>query len=306
MTVMSGDLPEVSQARPFGRILTAMVTPMHPDGSLDVDGAARLAGHLVDQGSDGIVVSGTTGESPTTSDQEKDRLLRAVLEAVGDRALVIAGVGTNDTAHSRELAVAAQRAGAHGLLLVTPYYSKPPQAGLRAHFGAVADATELPVMLYDIPGRTGVPISTDSLLSLAEHPRIVAVKDAKGDLEASASVMSRTDLAYYSGDDSMTLPLLSVGAVGVVSVCSHLVGNRIAALVSAYESGDVVGALTMHRELLPVFIGIFRTQGVILTKAALRLQGLPAGPVRPPLADATSDEVRRLKADLSEGGIRIP
>ena len=303
MATMSGESLDVSQARPFGRILTAMVTPMRPDGSLDAAGAARLASHLVDSGSDGVVVSGTTGESPTTTDAEKDQLLRVVLDAVGDRALVVAGVGTNDTAHSVELAMSAQRAGAHGLLLVTPYYNKPPQAGVRAHFRSVADASDLPVMLYDIPGRTGVAISSESLVSLAEHPRIVAVKDAKGNLEASAWVMSRTDLAYYSGDDSMTLPLLAVGGVGVVSVCAHLVGERIAAMVSAYESGDVVAASGLHRDLLPVFIGIFRTQGVILTKAALTLQGLPAGPVRPPLVGATEAEVRQLREDLSAGGV---
>ncbi|HMA46425.1 MAG TPA: 4-hydroxy-tetrahydrodipicolinate synthase, partial [Frankiaceae bacterium] len=195
---------------PFGRVLTAMVTPFTAEGSLDLDGAAALAAHLVDSGNDGLVVSGTTGEAPTTSDEEKDRLLRAVVEAVGDRAPIVAGVGTNDTHHTVELARAAEKAGATGLLAVTPYYSKPPQAGLLAHFRAVAEATGLPVMLYDIPGRTATALETETIVRLAGHPRIVAVKDAKGDLGATSWVLARTDLAYYSGDDVTTLPLLSV------------------------------------------------------------------------------------------------
>src|SRR5215212_1942062 len=184
---------------PFGRLLTAMVTPFTPSGELDLDGVQRLATHLVAvQRNDGLVVSGTTGESPTTTDEEKERLLRAVIEAVGDRATVVAGVGTNDTAHTIHLAQAAEKAGASGTLVVTPYYSKPPQAGLLAHFRTAADATGLPTMVYDIPGRTGTPIETETMVRLADHPRIVAVKDAKGDLDASAWVMARTDLAFYS------------------------------------------------------------------------------------------------------------
>src|SRR5690349_14231101 len=211
--------------RPFGRLLTAMVTPFAPDGSLDVEGAARLATYLVDeQRNDALVVSGTTGESPTTTDAEKETLLRAVVEAVGDRAQVVAGVGTNDTRHTIELAHAAEKAGAHGLLVVTPYYNKPPQSGLIRHFTAVADASGLPVMLYDIPHRSGVPIATETICRLAEHPRIVAVKDAKSDLIASGQVLSDTDLAYYSGEDALTLPFLSIGAVGVVGTSTHFTG----------------------------------------------------------------------------------
>ena len=284
-----------------------MVTPFADDGSVDIDGAQRLATHLVDEGgNDGLVISGTTGESPTTSDEEKDRLLRAVLDAVGARSTVIAGVGTNDTAHTVHLARAAEKAGAHGALVVAPYYSKPPQAGLLAHFQTVADATDLPCMLYDIPGRTGVPITTETLQRLAEHPRIVAVKDAKGDLDASAQVLAGTDLAYYSGDDKVTLPLLSIGAVGVVGVPTHLVGVRTAEMVLAYENGDVARALAIHRSLLPAFTGFFRTQGVILTKAALRLVGLPGGPVRPPLVDATEAEVTQLRLDRVAAGVELP
>jgi 4-hydroxy-tetrahydrodipicolinate synthase len=218
MTVMSISPSEP----PFGRLLTAMVTPFAGDGSLDLDAAAGLADYLIDDlGNDGLVISGTTGESPTTSDTEKADLLRVVLDAVGDRARILAGVGTFNTEHTLELAATAAKLGAHGLLVVTPYYSKPPQAGLVEHFRRVADATDVPVMLYDIPGRAGVPIATDTMLRLSEHPRIVAVKDAKGDLAASARVIAQSDLAYYSGDDAMTLPLLSVGAVGVVGTSTH-------------------------------------------------------------------------------------
>jgi len=292
------------EVRPFGRLVTAMVTPFTPSGDLDVAGAQRLATYLVDdQRNDGLVISGTTGESPTTTDEEKDRLLRAVVEAVGDRASVIAGAGTNDTAHSMHLAQAAEKAGADAVLLVTPYYNKPPQTGLLAHFRAVADATGLPAMLYDIPGRTGTAIATETLVALAEHPRIVAVKDAKGDLEASAWVMARSSLAYYSGDDKVTLPLLSVGAVGVVGVPTHVVGSRTKDMIQAYEKGDVAAALAGHRSMLPVYSGFFRTQAAILTKAALALAGLPGGPVRPPLVDATDAEIDTLRADLAAAGV---
>ncbi len=291
---------------PFGRTLTAMVTPMAANGDVDYDGAARLAAHLVDDmRNDGLVVSGTTGESPTTSDEEKSRLLAAVLEAVGDRAAVVAGVGTNDTAHSCELARAAQKAGAHGLLVVTPYYNKPPQSGLAAHFAKVADATELPVMLYDIPGRTGTPIATETLVKLGDHPRIIAVKDAKGDFGAGSWVMARTSLVFYSGDDMVNLPWLSLGAAGFVSVAGHVVGDRLHDMVQAYSTGRVSEALAIHRELLPVYTGLFRTQGVILTKAALGLLGLPGGSVRPPLPDATPAEIEQLREDLTAGGVKL-
>jgi 4-hydroxy-tetrahydrodipicolinate synthase len=289
-------------------MLTAMITPMTADGALDADGAARLATHLVDDlRNDGLVISGTTGESPTTSNDEKDRLLRAVIGAVGDRAAIVAGVGTNDTAHTIELARAAERAGADGLLVVTPYYNKPPQNGLVAHFTAVADATGLPVMLYDIPTRTGTPIATESLIRLAQHPRIVAVKDAKGDLGASSQVMLATDLVYYSGEDMVNLPMLAIGAAGFVSVVGHVVADRLHEMIDAHTAGRVGEALAIHRELLPVYIGVMtRTQGVITTKAALRMLGLPGGPVRPPLADATPQQVEQLRTDLVAGGVKLP
>jgi 4-hydroxy-tetrahydrodipicolinate synthase len=289
---------------PFGRVLTAMVTPFTRDGSLDAKRAAELAVRLVDLGNEGLVISGTTGESPTTTDAEKDALLRSVVEAVGDRAHVVAGVGTYDTAHTIESARAAEKAGAAGLLVVTPYYSRPPQEGLLAHFTTVADATELPVMLYNIPVRTGVAIEIETLLRLAEHPRIVANKDAKGDVFAAQQVMAASDLVYYSGDDALNLPLLSVGAVGFVSVTGHLIADRHAAMIEAYNSGEVVKAREINDDGLPVTVGVMtRTQGAIMVKAALALLGFPVGPVRLPLVDATPEQVALLRADLVAGGL---
>ena len=290
---------------PFGRVLTAMVTPFHDDGGLDLDGAAALAEKLVDDGCDGLAVSGTTGESPTTSDAEKMAVLRAVIEAVGSKAYVLAGVGTNDTRHTSELAQMAQKAGAHGLLVVTPYYSKPPQEGLYQHFTAVATATDLPVMLYDIPGRTGVPIASDTLIRLAEHDRIVAVKDAKGELYASSEVMARTNLAYYSGDDTLNFALLTHGAVGVVSVVAHVAAQQYAQMIRAVDSGDLARALGLHRGLIPAVRGIMtRTQGAIMAKAALQLLGVTESrAVRSPLIPATDEQVALLRADLAEAGI---
>jgi 4-hydroxy-tetrahydrodipicolinate synthase len=293
--------------RPFGRLATAMITPFGPDGTLDLDGAQRLAAHLVDeQANDTLVLSGTTGESPTTTDAEKEALLKAVLGAVGDRAQVVAGVGTNDTSHTVELARQAEKAGAHGLLVVTPYYSKPPQAGLVAHFTAVADATGLPCMLYDVPHRSGTAIATETLLRLAEHPRVVAVKDAKGDILASTRVMAATDLAYYCGSDELNLALAAVGAVGAVSVVAHLVGDRLAELFDAVERGDLVTAAVLNQRLTGVYVGVMtRIQGVIAVKAALTLLGLPAGPVRSPLVGATAAEIERLRADCAEAGLTL-
>jgi 4-hydroxy-tetrahydrodipicolinate synthase len=297
-------MSDASNAQPpFGRVLTAMITPFKADGGLDLDGAQQLASYLVDEGNDGLVISGTTGESPTTTDDEKERLLRAVVEAVGDRAHVVAGVGTNDTRHTIELAHAAEKAGAHGLLVVTPYYSKPPQAGLLNHFTQVAEATGLPNMLYDIPGRSGVPITTDTLLRLAAHERIVAVKDAKGDLHATTQVLARTDLTYYSGEDALNLPLLAIGAVGVVSVVGPVAAPVYAEMIRAVKAGDLDAAPPQHLQVEPAVTGIMtRTQGVIMVKAALRLLGQPAGPTRPPLVDATPEQVAQLREDLVAAG----
>lgn len=291
---------------PIGTMLTAMVTPFGDDGAVDVPGVQRLAVHLVDRlGNDGLVVNGTTGESPTTTDAEKSAVVRAVVDAVGDRARVIAGVGTYDTAHSIHLAREAATAGAQGLLVVSPYYSRPPQEGLIHHFRAVADATELPVITYDIPKRTGVAIEVETLVRLSEHPRIVANKDAKGDLEAAQWAMARCDLGWYSGDDILNLPLLAIGANGFISVVGHLVADRLRRMAEEFHGGDVCAAIGINRSLLPVYTGIFRTQGVILTKAALALQGLPSGGVRSPLIEATARQIEILRGDLVDAGVTI-
>lgn len=277
-----------------------MVTPMGQDGSVDYEGAARLAIHLVDEGgNDGLVVSGTTGESPTTSDAEKERLLRAVVEAVGDRATIVGGIGGNDTAHTVEVARGAERAGADGILGVTPYYNKPPQEGVIRHFTTVADAVGLPMLMYDIPKRTGTPILPETAIRLAEHPRILGVKDAKGDIGAASWVLAHSDLAYYSGEDMYNLPMLSVGGVGFVSVVGHVVGRELREMLDAYTAGDVRRAYEIHKRLLPVNVGMFRTQGAILAKASMALLGLPAGPVRSPLVDATPEQVWQLREDLT-------
>jgi 4-hydroxy-tetrahydrodipicolinate synthase len=292
---------------PFGRLMTAMITPMTTDGAVDYDGAAALAEYLVtDMRNEGLVVNGTTGEGPTTTDEEKSRLVRVVREAVGDRASVVAGVGTNITAHTVELARQAEKAGAHGLLVVTPYYSKPAQDALIAHFTAVADATSLPSLIYDIPGRTGVAVKTDTLVRLAGHPRIVGVKDAKDDLAAASDVLARTGLAYYSGTDVLNLPLLSVGAVGAISVTGHVVGDRIRAMLEAFTAGRNAQALRLHRSMLPVNVGLFRNQAAVLVKAALELLGLPGGGVRGPLLPASEAERRQLAEDLRAGGVPLP
>ena len=287
----------------LGTLLTAMATPFAPDGSLDLPAAARLANHLVDGGCDGLVISGTTGESPTTTDAEKLALLRAVLEAVGDRARVIAGAGTYDTAHSIHLAKASAAEGAHGLLVVTPYYSRPPQAGLIAHFTAVADATPLPVLLYDIPPRSVVPIEFDTLRVLAAHPNIVGVKDAKGDLHGGAQLMAETGLAYYSGDDALNLPWLAMGATGFISVISHLAAGQLRDLLSAFASGDVTTARKINVAIAPLSNAMSRLGGVTLAKAGLRLQGIEVGDPRLPQVAATAEQIDALAADMRAASV---
>ena len=292
----------------FGTVLTAMVTPFTADGgAIDFDAAAQLANDLVDLGNDGIVINGTTGESATTADEEKVELIKAVVAAVGNRARVIAGAGNNDTLHSVELAKQAANAGAHGLLVVTPYYNKPPQAGVLAHFKAVADATELPVMVYDIPGRAGIAIETPTLIELAGHPRILANKDAKADPFAASQVMARCDLAYYSGDDGLTLPLLALGAVGMVSVTGHLVADRHRKVIEAVAANDLKTARAITESLIPVTEGVMtRMQGAIATKAALDLLGRAGGgSLRLPLVPATDEQRARLREELIAGGISL-
>lgn len=287
----------------LGTVLTAMATPFGPDGSLDVAAAGRLATHLVDSGCDGLVVSGTTGESPTTTDDEKLALLGEVLDAVGDRARVIAGAGTYDTAHSVALAKACEAQGAHGLLVVTPYYSRPPQSGLLAHFTAVADAVSLPVLLYDIPPRSAVPIDFDTIRQLAAHPNIVGVKDAKGDLQGGAEIIASTGLAYYSGDDPLNLPWLAMGATGFISVISHLAAGQLRELLSAFESGDIATARKINVSLSPLCAAIKRLGGVTMAKAGLRLQGIDIGVPRLPQVPATGEQIDALAADMRAAAV---
>lgn len=288
---------------PFGRVLTAMVTPFTADGEVDFTRAGELAERLVDQGNDGLVISGTTGEAPTTHRSEKSDLLRAVVDAVAGRAHVVAGVGSNDTVHSVAMARDAEKAGASGLLIVTPYYNKPPQAGVIAHVEAVAEATALPVMLYDIPGRSGIALAEDTIVQLAAHPQIVALKDAKLDLESTSQVLRATELAYYCGHDPWTLPLLALGAVGVVGTSTHLVGARTQDMIRAFARGEVAAARALHEGMLPIYTGIFRTQGAILVKAALALVGFPVGGLRLPQVEATESEVVQLQIDLQAAGV---
>ncbi len=295
----------MSIAPPFGRLATAMVTPFKKDLSIDWDGVEKIAQHLLASGHDAIIVNGTTGEAPTTSDDEKDEIVRAVKSVIAGKALVVAGAGNNETSHSVEQGLRAQMAGADGLLVVTPYYNKPPQAGIEAHFRAIADASDLPVMIYDIPGRTGMAIESETIIKLFEHPRIVALKDAKGDVAATSWVIKRCGIPVYSGDDILNLPLLSVGAVGVVSVCGHTIGKDLRELLDAWFSGNTARALEIHQKLLPIYTGTFRTQGAILTKAALNLMGLPGGYTRLPLVDATDAQIVTLREDLRAAGVVI-
>ncbi len=287
----------------LGTVLTAMVTPFHADGTLDTVAAAQLATHLVDAGCDGLVVSGTTGESPTTTDDEKRELLRVVLEAVGDRARVIAGAGSYDTAHSIRLAKDAAAEGSHGLLVVTPYYSKPPQSGLVAHFTAVADATELPVLLYDIPPRSVIPILFETIYQLAAHPNIVGIKDAKGDLHGGGQTIAETGLAYYSGDDALNLPWLAMGATGFISVIAHVAAGQLRELLSAFSSGDIATARKINVNLAPLCNAMARLGGVTMSKAGLRLQGIDVGDPRLPQMPATPAQLDALTADMRAASV---
>ena len=287
----------------LGTVLTAMVTPFRDDGSVDIAAAAQLANHLIDAGCDGLVVSGTTGECPTTTDDEKRELLRVVLEAVGDRARVIAGAGTYDTAHSIGLAKACAAEGAHGLLVVTPYYSKPPQSGLIAHFTAVADATDLPVLLYDIPPRSVIPIQTETIRALAAHPNIVGIKDAKGDLHSGGQIIAETGLAYYSGDDALNLPWLAMGATGFISVISHVAAGQLRELLSAFGSGDIATARKINVTIAPLCDAMARLGGVTMSKAGLRLQGIDAGDPRLPQMPATPEQIDALTADMRAASV---
>lgn len=282
-----------------------MVTPFTADGALDLETAQSLANHLVDDGSDGLVVTGTTGETSTLTDDENIAMFRAIVEAVGDRATVIAGTGTNDTAHSTNLSQEAEKAGVDGLLLVTPYYNKPSQQGIRRHFETIASATDLPVMLYDIPGRSVMPIQPQTLIELAQHPNIKGLKDAKADFDSTTLVLAHTDLEVFSGDDGLTLPLMSLGARGVVSVSAHVASGLYRELVDAMYAGDLATARAKHFALDPIQRAVMgHIQGAVSAKTILQWQGvLPTATVRLPLTAATTEEETLIKADLAEAGI---
>lgn len=289
----------------FGSLLTAMVTPFTDDGKVDYDQAAKLAVKLVDEGCDGLVVTGTTGETSTLKDEENIAMFQAVKDAVGGRAKIVAGTGTNDTEHSIQLSRRAAEVGVDGLLLVTPYYNKPSQAGVQAHFEAVASATDVPVMLYDIPGRSGIPIAVETMLRLADHPKIVAVKDAKGDFAAGTRVMANSDLQFYSGDDGLTLPWMALGAVGLVGVTTHVVTARYRALIDAIQAGNLKQAQAINFELEPVVRATMtRVPGAVAAKQILQWQGvLPNCAVRLPLVVPTEAEAAQIRADLAEAGM---
>ncbi|MEX1653849.1 4-hydroxy-tetrahydrodipicolinate synthase [Streptomyces pseudovenezuelae] len=286
-------------APPFGRALCAMITPFDEAGALDLDGAQTLADHLVAQGCDGLVLSGTTGESPTTTDAEKSALVRAVRDAVGARATVVAGVGTFDTRHTLELALGAEKAGADGVLVVSPYYSRPPQDALEAHFREIADASGLPVMLYDIPGRTGTRIEPETMIRLAEHPRIVAVKDCSYDLLGAQKVLNRTELAYYAGCDEHILALYAVGGAGYVSTVANVVPARLRAILDMFEAGDTPVSARLQQRATPLIEAMMSAglPGTVTAKALLHALGLPAGPVRAPLRPAGREAADGLLAE---------
>lgn len=294
-------MPATPAAPPFGALLTAMVTPMTDDGALDLDAAARLAVHLVDSGHDGLVLNGTTGEAPTTSDAEKAELVRVVVEAIGGRAVVVAGAGSYDTRHAVGMARQAAEAGADGLLAVTPYYSRPSQDGVVAHLTAVADASDLPVMLYDVPARAGLRLAADSLRTLAEHPRITAIKDATEDPLAAFRLIPETGLAWYCGDDGLLLPFLAVGAVGLVSMAGHLVGEQLSQVISLAGTGEPDRAREVFRSVLPVIDLIAGTgNGALRAKLALSLLGRIPGPaMRLPQLPAGEAETAEVRAALT-------
>jgi 4-hydroxy-tetrahydrodipicolinate synthase len=289
----------------FGAVVTAMVTPFREDHSLDVDAARSLAAHLYERGTESIVVAGSTGESPTLTHKEKLELFRAVIEIAQGRGKVLCGTGTYDTAETLELSREAEGLGADGLLLVTPYYNKPPQRGLLEHFSQVANAVSIPVVAYNIPGRTGIRIEHDTLLQMAEVPNIVGVKDSTGDFQAISKLISEAppDFEVYSGDDWATFGYLCLGAVGVVSVAAHLVGGRIKQLCDLIQAGDIPAARKIHEELTPLFNALFITSNPIPVKTALEMVGHPVGPPRLPLVPATVEERERIRKALVDAGL---
>ncbi|MGP6172957.1 4-hydroxy-tetrahydrodipicolinate synthase [Corynebacterium sp. A21] len=300
---MSTGLTAKNGAETFGTVSVAMVTPFDQDGNIDIAAGRRLAAHLVDNGLDALVLAGTTGESPTTTTAEKLDLLKAVKEEVGDRAKIMAGAGTNNTVTSIELARASADAGADSLLLVTPYYSKPNQEGVFQHFKAISEATDLPICLYDIPGRSGIPIESDTIRRLAELPKIRAVKDAKGDFNAAASLIAETGLAWLSGDDPLNLPWLSMGAIGFISVIGHAAPQQLRDLYTSFEEGDLTRAREINATLTPLVHAQARLGGASLAKAALRLQGIEVGDPRLPVLAPNPQEIEELRRDMEKAGV---
>jgi len=289
----------------FGRLLTAMVTPFRGDLSVDLDGAARLAQHLVENGSDGIVVTGTTGEVPTLTFEEKIELYRVVKKTVQGTAVVIAGTGNYSTEESIHLTRAAERAGVDGVMAVVPYYNNPPQEGLYRHFKAIAESTSLPVIVYNVPSRTVRNLEAATAIRLAELPNIAAIKEASGKLDQVTEIIAGApdDLLVYSGDDPLTLPIMALGGYGVISVVSHVAGPQIKSMIDAFVSGDVTGAASLHCQLSPLFKAAFITTNPIPIKAALTLCGLPAGGLRPPLVEATEAEQAIIGKALADLGV---
>jgi len=298
---------KTTEKREWGRVITAMVTPLDSQLNVDFGQAGKLAQRLIDSGTDTILVGGTTGESPTLTDNERVRLVEAVLDAIGDKAPVIAGTGTNSTAASVALTKQAEALGAHGAMLVAPYYNKPPQNGLYAHFRTVAEATRLPVMVYNVPGRTSVNITPETMGRLAEIENIVALKEAGGSADQASEMVRavRGKLRVYSGDDSLTLPMMAVGAYGVVSVVSNVAGRLVAEMVKAFAAGETARATELHLQLLPLFKGLFLTTNPIPVKAALRLQGFDAGGLRLPLIEATEEQIAAVRQAMLEAGVEV-
>ena len=298
---------KTTEKREWGRVITAMVTPLDSQLNVDFGQAGKLAQRLIDSGTDTILVGGTTGESPTLTDNERVRLVEAVLDAIGDKAPVIAGTGTNSTAASVALTKQAEALGAHGAMLVAPYYNKPPQNGLYAHFRTVAEATRLPVMVYNVPGRTSVNITPETMGRLAEIENIVALKEAGGSADQASEMVRavRGKLRVYSGDDSLTLPMMAIGAYGVVSVVSNVAGRLVADMVKAFAAGETARATELHLQLLPLFKGLFLTTNPIPVKAALRLQGFDAGGLRLPLIEATEEQITAVRQAMVEAGVEV-
>ncbi len=291
--------------KPYGRVIPAMVTPFNADGSVDYGRARDLARHLIDLGCDGILVGGTTAESPVLDAEEKTALYRTVIEAVGDKVWVWAGTGTNNTADSIEMTRRAEAEGVDGVMLVAPYYNKPPQEGLYQHFKAIAETTRLPVMLYNVPGRTGSNIAPETVARLAAIDNIVAIKEASGSLDQVSQIVAATpdEFLVYSGDDSLTLPILAVGGHGVVSVAAHVVGDKMAAMVDAFEKGDTARAREIHISLLPIFKALFVTTNPIPVKAALGLSGFDVGGYRLPLVPLSEPELETVRRAMLTVGL---